>query len=196
LALARLVGRNRRRYGGYIVHLGIVTYFVAFTGAAFKSDLEASLKPGEFVTMRSPYGEDLTFTHLGVSQYEALNRFVSAASVEVTRDGQRIAILTSEKRQHVDSFGRTTFEPSTEAAIRSDLRQDIYVVYAGSVDGTEEAVYKITLNPLVMWVWIGGAILVFGGVVTMWPGGGPTDRAARRAMEGYRTHLAGEVTVS
>jgi hypothetical protein len=47
-----------------------------------------------------------------------------------------------------------------------------------------------------MWVWIGGAILVFGGVVTMWPGGGPTDRAARRAMEGYRTHLAGEVTVS
>jgi cytochrome c-type biogenesis protein CcmF len=196
LALARLVGRNRRRYGGYIVHLGIVTYFVAFTGAAFKSDLEASLKPGEFVTMRSPYGEDLTFTHLGVSQYEALNRFVSAASVEVTRDGQRIAILTSEKRQHVDSFGRTTFEPSTEAAIRSDLRQDIYVVYAGSVDGTEEAVYKITLNPLVMWVWIGGAILVFGGVVTMWPGGGPTDRAARRAMEGYRTHLAGEVSVS
>ena len=196
LALARLVGRNRRRYGGYIVHLGIVTYFVAFTGAAFKTELEASLKPGEFVTMRSPYGEDLTFTHLGVSQYEALNRFVSAASVEVTRNGKRLGILTSEKRQHVDSFKRTTFEPSTEAAIRSDLRQDIYVVYAGSVAGTEEAVYKFTLNPLVIWVWIGGAILVFGGVVTMWPGGGPTDRAARRAMEGYRTHLAGEVTVS
>ena len=196
LAFARLVGRNRRRYGGYIVHLGIVTYFVAFTGAAFKTELEASLKPGEFVTMRSPYGEDLTFTHLGVSQYEALNRFVSAASVEVARDGKRIGILTSEKRQHVDSFGRTTFEPSTEAAIRSDLRQDIYVVFAGSVDGTEEAVYKFTLNPLVAWVWIGGVILVFGGVVTMWPGGGPTDRAARRAMEGYRTHLAGEATVS
>jgi len=196
LAFARLVGRNRRRYGGYIVHLGIVTYFVGFTGAAFKTELEASLKPGEFVTMRSPYGEDLTFTHLGVSQYEALNRFVSAASVEIQRDGKRVGILTSEKRQHVDSFGRTTFEPSTEAAIRSDLRQDIYVVYAGSVSGTEEAVYKFTINPLVWWVWFGGAVLVFGGVVTMWPGGGPADRATRRAMEGYRTHLAGEVTVS
>jgi cytochrome c-type biogenesis protein CcmF len=146
--------------------------------------------------MRSPYGEDLTFTHLGVSQYEALNRFVSAASVEVQRDGKRIGILTSEKRQHVDSFKRTTFEPSTEAAIRSDLRQDIYVVYAGSVAGTEEAVYKFTINPLVVWVWLGGAILVFGGVVTLWPGAGPTDRATRRAMEGYRTHLAGEVSVS
>jgi cytochrome c-type biogenesis protein CcmF len=196
LALARLVGRNRRRYGGYIVHLGIVTYFVAFTGQAFKTELEASLKPGEFVTMRSPFGHELTLTHLGVSQYEALNRFVSAASVDVARDGKRVGVLTSEKRQHVDSFGRPTFEPSTEAAIRSDLREDLYVVYAGSVNGTEEAVYKFTINPLVWWVWFGGAILTFGGVVTLWPGGGPTDRAARRAMEGYRAHLTSEAEVS
>ncbi|MDH5197030.1 MAG: heme lyase CcmF/NrfE family subunit, partial [Gemmatimonadota bacterium] len=196
LAFARLVGRNRRRYGGYIVHLGIVTYFVGFTGAAFKTELEASLKPGESVTMQSPYGEALTFTHLGVSQYEALNRFVSAASVEIQRDGERIGILTSEKRQHVDSFGRASFEPSTEAAIKSDLREDLYVVYAGSVDGTEEAVYKFTINPLVMWVWLGGAILVLGGMVTMWPGGGPTDRAAQRALEGYRTQLAATETAA
>jgi cytochrome c-type biogenesis protein CcmF len=194
LAFARLVGRNRRRYGGYIVHLGIVVYFVGFTGQAFTSEMEASLKPGEYVTMQSPYGNELTFTHLGVSQYESLNRFVSAASVEVARNGQRLGVLTSEKRQHVDSFGRPSFEPSTEAAIQSDLRQDIYVVYAGSVNGTEEAVYKFTLNPLVVWVWLGGFILVFGGVVTLWPGGGPSDRAIRRAMEGYRVHLDAETT--
>jgi cytochrome c-type biogenesis protein CcmF len=192
LALARLIGRNRRRYGGYIVHLGIVTYFVGFTGLAFKTEMEASLKPGESVSMRSPFGQELTFTHLGISQYEALNRFVSAASVEVRRDGKRIGVLTSEKRQHVDSFGRPTFEPSTEAAIRSDAREDLYVVFAGAVNGTEEAVYKFTINPLVMWVWFGGAILVFGGVVTLWPGGGPTERATRRAMEGYRTQLVGD----
>ena len=192
LAFARLVGRNRRRYGGYIVHLGIVIYFVAFTGQAFKTELEASLKPGEFVTMRSPFGHELQLTHLGVSQYETLNRFVSAASVEVTRDGKRVGVLTSEKRQHVDSFGRPTFEPSTEAAIRSDLREDLYVVYAGSVDGTEEAVYKFTINPLVLWLWLGGGVLTFGGVVTLWPGGGVTDRAARRAMEGYQAHLTSE----
>jgi cytochrome c-type biogenesis protein CcmF len=196
LAFARLVGRNRRRYGGYIVHLGIVTYFVAFTGQAFRTELEASLKPGEFVTMRSPFGHELQLTHLGVSQYEALNRFVSAASVEVSRDGKRVGVMTSEKRQHVDSFGRATFEPSTEAAIRSDLREDLYVVYAGSVEGTEETVYKFTINPLVWWLWFGGAVLTLGGVVTLWPGGGPTDRAARRAMEGYRAHLAGEAQPS
>ena len=121
---------------------------------------------------------------------------MSAASVDVTRNGKRLGVLTSEKRQHVDSFGRPTFEPSTEAAIRSDLREDIYVVFAGSVNGTEEAVYKFTINPLVVWVWLGGAILVLGGVVTLWPGGGPTDRAARRAMEGYQAHLVSEVRAS
>jgi cytochrome c-type biogenesis protein CcmF len=192
LAFARLVGRNRRRYGGYIVHLGIVVYFVAFTGLAFKKEQEASLKPGESVTMRSPYGHTYTFTHVGVSQYEALNRFVSAASVEVAEDGKRLGVMTSEKRQYVDSFGRQTFEPSTEAAIRSTAREDLYIVFAGAVNGTEEAVYKFTINPLVVWVWIGGAILVFGGAVTLWPGGGPSEAARRRAVEGYQVSLAGE----
>ena len=191
LAFARLVGRNRRRYGGYIVHLGIVLYFVAFTGQAFKTDIEASLKPGESVDLRSPWGYTYTFTHLGVSQYEELNRFTTAASVEVARDGERVGIMKSEKRQHVDSFGRATFEPSTEAGIRSDLREDIYMVYAGSVQGTEEAVYRFTLNPLVWWLWFGGAVLVAGGVVTLWPGA-TTGAERRRSMAGYAASITGK----
>jgi len=191
LAFARLVGRNRRRYGGYIVHLGIVLYFVAFAGQAFKTDIEASLKPGESVDLRSPWGYTYTFTHLGVSQYEELNRFTTAASVEVARDGERVGIMKSEKRQHVDSFGRATFEPSTEAGIRSDLREDIYMVYAGSVQGTEEAVYRFTLNPLVWWLWFGGAVLVAGGVVTLWPGA-TTGAERRRSMAGYAASITGK----
>ena len=74
-------------------------------------------------------------------------------------------------------------EPSTEAGIRSDLREDIYVVFAGSVEGTEEAVYRFTLNPLVWWVWFGGVILVIGGMVTMWPSSRVvTERVPRRAV--------------
>lgn len=191
LAFARLVGRNRRRYGGYIVHLGIVLYFVAFTGQAFKTDIEASLKPGESVDLRSPWGYTYTFTHLGVSQYEELNRFTTAATVEVARDGERVGIMKSEKRQHVDSFGRATFEPSTEAGIRSDLREDIYMVYAGSVQGTEEAVYRFTLNPLVWWLWFGGAVLVAGGVVTLWPGA-TSGAERRRSMAGYAASITGK----
>src|SRR5881296_1092093 len=140
LALGRLIARNRRRYGGYVVHTGIVMLFVALSGMAFKTETEATLRPGESVSLRSPYGSTYTFTHLGISQYDALNRLVTAAAVEVRRDGKRIGMLNPEKRQHVDSFGRPTFQPSTEPSIMSLLREDLYGVLGGVVNGTEEAV--------------------------------------------------------
>ena len=147
VALFRLIERNRRRYGGYIVHAGVLIYFAAFAGMAFKVEREATLKPGESVSLRSPFGHTYTFTHVGISQYEALNRVVSAATVQVALDGRPDGLLTSEKRQHVDSFKRPTFEPSTEVGIRSGLREDLYLVFAGAVDGTEEAVYRFNINP-------------------------------------------------
>src|SRR5213594_3502349 len=152
LALGRLLGRNRRRYGGYIVHTGMVVLFIAFAGMAFKTETEATLRPGESAVLKSPYGWTYTFTHLGVSQYDALNRQVTAATLEVARDGKRLGVLTTEKRQHVDGLGRPTFQPSTEVGIRSDLREDLYVVLGGVVNGTEQAVFRFTINPLVWWV--------------------------------------------
>ncbi len=190
LALARLMGRNRRRYGGYIVHLGVVVLFVGFAGNAFKKEMEASLQPGESVTMRSAFGYEYTFTHIGVSQYSQLNRFVSAASLDVTRGDKSMGIMTSEKRQYLNSLGEAQFQPSTEAAIESGLREDVYVVFAGVVDGTEEAVYRITLNPLVWWLWFAGLVMVIGGAITVWPGGGgPTRTSLRRAMAGYQVQM-------
>src|SRR5207249_11001343 len=105
LAVARLLGRDRRRYGRYIVHTGIVILFVAFAGMAFKTETEATLRPGESASLRSPYGWSYTFTHLGVSQYDALNRQVTAATLEIARNGKRLGVLTTEKRQHVDGLG-------------------------------------------------------------------------------------------
>jgi cytochrome c-type biogenesis protein CcmF len=193
-ALIRLVGRNRRRYGGYIVHLGILTYFVAFCGYAFKVDQEATLKPGESVAVRSPYGHEYTLTHLGVSQNEALNRVASTATMDVVKDGRKLGYLTSQKRQHFSQSGdlstrRPTFEPSTEVGIRSTLQEDLYLVYAGSVDGTEEAVYRVTIIPLVWWLWFGGGVLALGGLITMWPGGATTP-VERKTEAGYAVTLA------
>ncbi len=189
VALARLVGRNRRRYGGYIVHLAIVIYFVAFVGEVYKTDVEASLKPGETATLRSPFGHEYTFTHVGVSQYDQMNRFVSAASLEVFKGDRRLGIMTSEKRQYWDSMGQPLFQPSTEPAILSGLLEDLYIVYAGSVEGTEEAVYSFKVNPMVWWLWFGGVLLVVGGIVTLWPGGAPSKASVRKALEGYQTRI-------
>ena len=187
LAFGRLIARNRRRYGGYIVHVGIVVLCIAFAGMAFKTETQATLRPGESATLKSPYGWTYTFTHLGISQYDALNREVTAATVEVSRNGRRIGVLSTEKRQHVDSRGQATFQPSTEVGIKSDLREDLYIVLAGVVNGTEQAVYRFTINPLVWWVWYGGLIVALGGLVVMWPGGGAP--AVRRAQAGYAVKL-------
>jgi cytochrome c-type biogenesis protein CcmF len=190
VALGRLLARNRRRYGGYIVHTGMVILFVAFAGMAFKTETEATLRPGESVSLRSPYGDTYRFTHLGISQYDALNRQVTAATVEVARNGKNIGILTTEKRQHVDGLGRPTFQPSTEVGIMSTLRLDLYVVLAGVVNSTEQAVFRFTINPLVWWVWYGGMVVALGGLIVMWPGGGAP--AVKRAEAGYAVRLVGE----
>jgi cytochrome c-type biogenesis protein CcmF len=191
VAVFHLLARNRRRYGGYIVHVAIVLLFVAFAGMAFKKETQATLQPGESVTLKSPYGHVYTFTHLGISQYNALNREITAALVEVKRDGKPIGRLRTEKRQHVDAFGNPTFEPSTEVGIRSGIQEDLYVVLAGLVNGTEQAVYRFTINPLVWWVWFGGFVLVFGGLIVLWPGGAPLAVKGPR-QAGYGVKLEPE----
>jgi cytochrome c-type biogenesis protein CcmF len=191
LALAHLVDRNRRRYGGYLVHVGILTFFVAFAGSVFKVTKEVTLSPGESTELKSPFGHTYQFSFLGVSQYQALNRFVSAATLEVSRDGKSAGRISSEKRQHKNSLGDDTFQPSTEVGIRSDLREDLYVVYAGSIAGTEKSNFAITINPLVWWVWAGGVILVLGGLLAMWPGGRAAVpvRARSGAQAGFEARL-------
>src|SRR5881394_2372782 len=190
LAVLQLLSRNRRRYGGYIVHIGIVLLFVGFAGMAFKTETEATLRPGESAELRARDGHVYTFTHLGISQYNALNRQVTAALIDVRRDGKEIGRLRTEKRQHVDALGNRKFEPSTEVGIMSGLRVDLYVVLAGLVNGTEQAVFRFTINPLVWGVWFGGFVLVIGGLIVLWPGGPATGGTTPpRSQAGYAVKL-------
>ncbi len=182
-AFLRLVARNRRRYGGYIVHLGIVVIFAAFAGLAFKKEFDVTLKGGESKELVDPFGANWKFVSQGVSRYEALNREVVSVALDTYRNGKLVGVLASEKRQHVDSRGQPTFEPSTEVAIKGSAKQDVYVVLAG-IGPDEAAEIRITFNPLVVWVWIGGALMLVGGLIVMWP------QAARKAREpGYATVL-------
>jgi cytochrome c-type biogenesis protein CcmF len=183
-AFVRLVGRNRRRYGGYIVHFGMLMMFAAFAGLAFKKEMDVTLAPGQSTATVDPWGHRWKFTSTGVSQFKALNRYVTAVSLDVERDGKRAGILTSEKRQHVDSQDQPTFEPSTEVGIMGSLRQDVYLVLAGITQG-ETAEVRITFNPLVEWVWYGGIIMAIGGLIVMWP-----QAERRRTQSGYAAVLA------
>jgi cytochrome c-type biogenesis protein CcmF len=180
-AFVRLVARNRRRYGGYIVHAGIVMLFAAFAGLAFRKEYDVSLTAGQPFEAMDPYGRTWRFVSQGVSTSQSLNREITAVALEATRDGKPMGLIKSEKRQYFDTQRRPTFEPSTEVGIREDARQDVYVVLAGVRD--EAAEIRITFNPLVIWVWVGGAIMALGGLIVMWP------QAERRREAGYAAEL-------
>ncbi len=184
-AAVRLVARNRRRYGGYIVHAGMTMMFAAFAGLAFRKEFDLTLRPGETFAAKDAWGREWRFTSLGLSRYEQLNRQVVALNLQVTRDGQPVDNIVTEKRQHVDSQGNPTFEPSTEVGIQYDAKGDTYVVLAGVSPG-ERAEVRITFNPLVVWVWLGGGIMALGGLIVMWP-----TAVTRKAQAGYAAPIAG-----
>jgi cytochrome c-type biogenesis protein CcmF len=172
-----LVARNRRRYGGYIVHAGIVMLFAAFAGLAFRSEHDISLRAGESFSTTDPYGHRWRFVSQGVSFYNRVDRDVVAVGLEAFRDGKRLGIITSEKRQYVDAQRNPLFNPITEVGIRTTPKLDTYVVLAGIRD-KEIGELRVTFNPLVVWVWIGGFLMMIGGLVVMWP------QAERRRQQG------------
>ena len=187
-ALVRLIGRNRRRYGGYIVHVGIVVLFAAFAGLAFRKEYDVTLKAGETFSAVDPYGKRWTFTSDGVYSSKVLNRYVTGVSLQARPDDDSPRLIKSEKRQHFDTQGQPSFEPSTEVGILTRARQDVYVVLAGVTnDAGETAEVRITFNPLVVWVWVGGIIMAMGGLIVMWP-----QAQQRRVASGYRATLRPE----
>ena len=187
VAFARLVARNRRRYGGYIVHAGVVIVFAGFGGLAFKTEHDLTMTAGDTKALVDPWGHRWTFTSQGVSNYDVLNRQVTAVALATTRDGKPAGIITSEKRQYfsgTDPNNRTpTFEPATEVGIRGSFAQDVYVTLAGVIGGDTSEI-RITFNPLVRWVWLGGILMALGGLIVMWP-----QAERRRTQSGYVTTL-------
>jgi cytochrome c-type biogenesis protein CcmF len=167
-ALARLVGKNRRRYGGYLIHVGVVAIFVAIAASsAFRIEAQETLAPGgEMAAGRFR----LRYERITGDESPHLSRV--AAEVSVWRDGRRIATLAPEKR-----FYKKPQQPTTEVAMRSTLTEDLYLVL-GSYDAPSGLVtLQAFVNPLVSWLWIGGVIMAGGTLVTMWP-----TAAERRAV--------------
>jgi cytochrome c-type biogenesis protein CcmF len=191
-----LVGRNRRRYGGYIVHAGVVMLFAAFAGMAFATQRDVTLATGQAVETRDPYGRLWRFVSQGVSSSVPRDRQVQAVGLEMFRDGKPLGIISSEKRQYLDTQGNPLFTPITEVGIRSSAKLDTYVVLAG-VRNSDVAELRISFNPLVVWVWLGGFLMMIGGLIVMWP-----QAERRRPQAGYaavmptraeRAELAGAI---
>jgi len=172
-AFVHLVDRNRRRYGGYVVHAGFVICFCGFAGKAFNSERQAALRPGESIVIPSAFGHSYQLTYQAMSWYPAPNMTKLVATVEVRRAGKLLGLLTPEKRAY-----RQREETTSEVGIRRAWNEDLYLIMAG-VDNAETfmqgtnpqpvVTFKVLVNPLVPWIWIGGFIMAMGTLVALWP---------------------------
>jgi cytochrome c-type biogenesis protein CcmF len=156
-AFWRLVTQNKRRYGGHIVHFGVVLIFMAFAGSAFNVEKQVSVKTGESFKIKN-----YTLRFDALSNYPTASRQKVVATLTVLNGEHLVGIVSPEK-----SLYRGQNQPTTDVAIHSTLKEDLYVILAGYEK--DSATFKVLVNPLVVWLWIGGGLMILGTIVIVLP---------------------------
>jgi cytochrome c-type biogenesis protein CcmF len=158
-SMIHLTMRNTRRYGGYVVHFGMVLIFVGLAGAAFNKDTQQEMTVGARMEIGAYTLHLASFTSRPDKNYAA-----ERATIEVTRGSDAVMTLYPERR-----FYPANEMTGTMVAIYSTLREDLYVVYAGRSPSSNQPVIHAYLNPLVKWIWLGGVIVVLGTGLALLP---------------------------
>jgi cytochrome c-type biogenesis protein CcmF len=159
-SLVGLVMRERRRYGGYVVHLGIVVMFIGFAGEAFKTEQQFALKPGQQATLRH-----FSVRNDGVRVTDDGQKQMVTGQVAVFEDGKPVGTMYPARwfyRKHEE-------QPTTEVAIRRGLAEDLYIVMPAYELKDQSISVQIVINPLVNWIWTGFTILVLGTGICLLP---------------------------
>ena len=172
-AVYNLTMRNTRRYGGYIVHLGMVLLFIGFAGLAFRTDVKGLLGEGDLLRVKN------YLLHCdGLVNGENANYEFTRALLTVTKDGRAFGTLHPEKR-----FYKASQQPTSYVAIHPTLSEDLYVVLAGLDQDTGKGIVEVFVNPLVMWVWIGGVVVFLGTLLALVPSRVEREMAEIRASQ-------------
>ncbi|MGD0694838.1 MAG: heme lyase CcmF/NrfE family subunit [Terriglobia bacterium] len=158
-ALYNLTMRNTRRYGGYVIHFGIVLLFIGFSGLAFRTETKATMAEGDLLRIN-----DYMLRCQTLTEGEDPNYIYQRAVLTVTKAGRALGVLDPERRLY-----KASQEPISHVAIHSSLVEDLYVVVAGADSDSGKAVVEAFVNPLVGWVWIGGAVVFWGTLLAMVP---------------------------
>jgi cytochrome c-type biogenesis protein CcmF len=165
LAFVRLVSRNKRRYGGYIVHIGVVIIVLGITSSSvFVTEKQATLTKGQSVELGG-----YALTYQGLEQYTTDAKNATVAKLLGFKNGKPIGDISPEKNVYKYE-GNREINQETEVALRSTFTDDLYVILMTyGQDGS--ATIRVMVNPMVSWIWSGGVVLLIGAIVTMWPGG-------------------------
>ena len=159
-ALVGLVMRSRQRYGGYIVHVGIVLMFLGLAGAGYKLEQQVIMNPGDEAEIGS-----FTVRHDRLSETDDGQKQMVTAHLTLFKDGVEIGQLYPARW----FFRKHETEPTTEVAIRRSLSEDVYVTLASYDIGDQSANFQLTVNPLVNWLWFGFTVLALGTGIALLP---------------------------
>jgi len=157
-ALATLMRRNQRRYGGYVVHLGMLLILAGVAGAGFNEERLENVEPGDSTRIHDYRLEYLTAEAIPARHYGG-----ARARIALYRGDRGLAFLAPEKRMYW-----LEEQPASIPSIYSTWQEDLYVILT-NVESDGSATLKIHRNPLVNWIWIGGGIFVVGCLLVMWP---------------------------
>jgi len=157
-AFATLIRRNQRRYGGYVVHLGIVLMFIAMSGRVFYQETLENVKVGESITIK-----DYELRYLTADPILAQHYGGTVARVAIYRDGEPLATMRPEKRNYW-----LEQQPTSIPSIYSTWQEDVYVVL-NAVEADGSATFKVHHNSLVNWLWAGAVVAIVGSILIMWP---------------------------
>ena len=171
-AFGSLVARNRRRYGGYVVHAAIVLLAIGIAGSsAYDTSKTARLAPGQSVKLR-----DYTLVFRNTTTGRSSNAIETRANIDVFRGGHRIAVMHPGKNNYPIEQ-----QVSNEVAIRSDwlTGEDLFLI-TEQVNGNGTIDFKAIINPLVNMIWLAGFVFLLGSVITLWPDAREERRLAIR----------------
>jgi cytochrome c-type biogenesis protein CcmF len=160
VAAVRLTLKNKRRYGGYIVHFGVVLIFIGLAGNAFNREITQTMVQGDELKIG-----DYTLKLTKFEEGETPNYVYGITWLDAFKDGKFLRTMKPEKRMYKTGEGQST----TTVALRSTPKEDLYAVFNGASNDGRGYEIKAHVNPLVFWVWFGSAVMFFGTMVTLLP---------------------------
>jgi len=178
-AFGTLVGRNRRRYGGYVVHAAVVLFAIGVAGSSLYQDVnEGALRPGETMSVGS-----YTLRYRDLESRPAATHTQARAIVDVTRDGESLGVLEPGKNQYPSGTRQPFF--STEADVRSDwlTGEDLFLA-TERINPDRSIFLQAYVKPLVNLIWLGGLLFVGGSLIAFWPDAKEQRRLALRYSGG------------
>jgi cytochrome c-type biogenesis protein CcmF len=159
-SMVGLVSRSHRRYGGYVVHLGIVLMFLGFAGEGYKKEEQVQLAPGQSVEVGG-----FTVTHKSIKVTDDGQKQMVTGHILVSEDGKALGTMYPARwffRKHED-------QPTTEVAIRRTAAEDLYLVMPAYDVNDQSMSLQVVVTPLVNWIWAGFGILVLGTGIALLP---------------------------